>query len=164
MLYAPAYREKYAGFLRLDFPRIPFTADRELFAALAALGGRLVALHLLTSPELDPPAARFEGAGDGRVARGKGLRYDADAQRVYINETQYFAPVPADVWAYQIGGYQVCHKWLKDRQERQLSLDEIRTYCRIVTALARTIEIQGELDALYGAVEAVALVDLAQGR
>ncbi len=153
VLYAPAYRAKYAQFLRLDFPRIPFTADRALFAALAGLGGRLVALHLLESAELDQPAARFEGAGDSRVAKSKGLRYDPAAAQVYINAGQYFAPVPAAVWGYQVGGYQVCHKWLKDRQERQLSLDEIRTYCRIVSALGRTLALQGEIDALYGAVE-----------
>lgn len=146
--------------LRLDFPRIPFTTNRELFAALAALGGRLVGLHLLKSAELDPPAARFEGAGDSRVAKTKGLRYDPATERVYINATQYFAPVPAEVWAYQVGGYQVCHKWLKDRQERQLSLDEIRAYCRIVTALARTIEVQGEIDALYAAAEGSALAQM----
>ena len=153
VLYAPAYRAKYAQFLRLDFPRIPFTADRALFAALAGLGGRLVALHLLKSAELEQPTARFEGAGDSRVAKSKGLRYDPAAARVYINAGQYFAPVPAAVWGYQVGGYHVCHKWLKDRQERQLSLDEIRTYCRIVSALGRTLALQAEIDALYGAVE-----------
>ena len=63
VLYAPAYREKYAEFLRMDFPRVPFTADAELFQKLAALGARLTALHLLKSPELDPPACRFDGAG-----------------------------------------------------------------------------------------------------
>ncbi|MCS6938441.1 MAG: hypothetical protein NZM94_04170 [Roseiflexus sp.] len=127
--------------------------------ALASLGGRLVELHLLRSPDLDPPLARFEGAGDSRVAKGKRLRYDAETQRVYVNETQYFAPVPLEVWNYQIGGYQVCHKWLKDRVERQLSLDEVRTYCRAVTALARTLAIQAEIDALYDDIETTALPD-----
>ena len=156
VLYAPTYREKYAGFLRLDFPRIPFSADPEVFGALAALGGRLVALHLLKSPDLDPPAARFDGQGDGRVARsqGQGFRYDAEGQRVYINPTQYFAPVPLEVWEYQVGGYQVCEKWLKDRHERRLELEDVRTYCRIVTALKCTIELQQEIDALYPAAEA----------
>jgi len=57
------------------------------------------------------------------------------------------------VWTYRIGGYQVCEKWLKDRRERRLELDDIRTYCRIVTALKRTIEIQEEINALYPALE-----------
>ena len=156
VLYAPSYREKYAAFLRSDFPRVPFTADADLFARLAGLGERLAELHLLKSPELNPPACRFEGEGDGRVEKGKkaGLRYDPDAERVYINAEQYFGPVPPEVWEYQVGGYQVCEKWLKDRRERRLELDDIRTYCRIVTALKLTIEIQAEIDEMYPAVEA----------
>ena len=155
VLYAPQYRVKYAEFLRMDFPRIPFAADAELFAKLAGLGARLVGLHLLKSPDLDPPACRFDGEGDGRVAKGRtdGLRYELEEQRVYINATQYFAPVPEPVWMYQVGGYQVCEKWPKDRRERRLELDDIRTYCRIVTALARTMEIQQQIDALYPDVE-----------
>jgi len=155
VLYAPAYREKYVEFLRMDFPRIPFTSDGTLFLKLAALGERLTGLHLLTSPELNPPACRFEGEGDYRVGKGKteGLRYDPAEQRVYINAAQHFAPVPDAVWAYRIGGYQVCEKWLKDRRERRLELDDIRTYCRIVTALKRTIDIQAEINALYPEIE-----------
>jgi predicted helicase len=154
VLYAPTYREKYAEFLRLDFPRIPFTSDYELFKQMAELGKRLVELHLLQSPELDPPIARFQGEGDGKVQTGKkGLRYDAERERVYINEGQYFEGVPPAVWEYQIGGYQVCQKWLNDRADRQLSLDDIRTYCRLTTALSKTIETQIEIDGLYQTVE-----------
>ena len=54
-----------------------------------------------------------------------------------------------EVWNYQIGGYQVCDKWLKDRKGRELSLDEIKTYCKIVTALSKTIELQKEIDKNY---------------
>jgi len=155
VLYAPAYREKYAAFLRMDFPRVPFTADAKLFRKLATLGEKLVALHLLKSPDLDPPACRFEGEGDSRVGRDRktGLRYDPDLERVYINAAQHFAPVPEAVWTYKIGGYQVCEKWLKDRRERRLELDDIRTYCRIVTALGLTIAIQAEIDTLYPDIE-----------
>nr|MBC7245341.1 DUF559 domain-containing protein [Chloroflexota bacterium] len=155
VLYAPTYREKYADFLRLDFPRIPFTSEAALFAELTALGERLVALHLLRSPDLDQPTCRFEGTGDGRVVK---LAYDALTERVSINPTQYFAPVPLEVWEYTIGGYQVCEKWLKDRQGRNLTLDEIRTYCRVVTALKKTIEVQEEIDGLYPRVEQAPLL------
>lgn len=155
VLYATSYRERYFDFLKTDFPRIPFTADRELFRRLAALGKRLSELHLLRSPELDPPAARFYGEGDSTVAknRAKGFRYEPEQQRVYINATQYFEPVPPELWEYAIGGYQVPEKWLKDRRERKLSVEEIRTYCRIITALQKTVEIQEEIDALYSGVE-----------
>jgi hypothetical protein len=155
VLYAETYREKYADFLRRDFPRIPFTADLALFQNMATLGGRLVDLHLLRSKELDPPAARFQGEGDNRVAgtKAKGFSYESKQERVYINKSQYFEPVPLELWEYQIGGYQVLAKWLKDRRDRVLSLEEIKTYCRIVTAIQKTIEIQEEIDALYPDVE-----------
>ncbi|MDD5556783.1 MAG: N-6 DNA methylase [bacterium] len=155
VLYAPGYRTKYAEFLKMDFPRIPFTADARLFKKLATLGEKLVGLHLLKSPDLDPPACRFDGEGNNRVEKDRknGVRYDAKTKCVYINAAQHFAPVPEAVWAYQVGGYQVCEKWLKDRKERRLELDDIRSYCRIVTALGRTIELQSEIDALYPEAE-----------
>jgi hypothetical protein len=57
------------------------------------------------------------------------------------------------VWEHQIGGYQVLDKWLKDRKKRILSTEDIKHYCRVVTALARTIEIQAEIDILYPEIE-----------
>lgn len=155
VLYVPAYRSAYADFLRIDFPRIPLPAELSPFEAVATFGKRLVALHLLESPELDSPRVRFEGDGDNRTARKKsdGFAYDPDTERVGINATQYFAPIPTVLWDYRIGGYQVLEKWLKDRKDRRLSTDDIQIYCRIATALAKTIDIQIELDDLYPRIE-----------
>jgi hypothetical protein len=69
------------------------------------------------------------------------------AGRVYINAEQYFDGVPASVWNYQIGGYQVANKWLKDRKGRLLTFDELQHYQRIISALAETIRLQAEIDA-----------------
>jgi len=155
ILHAPTYRTKYAEFLRTDFPRVPFTRVETVFAQVARFGARLTALHLLDSPELDTPTCRFEGDGDVVVARTKsqGFRYDPGEQRLYINKTQYFSPVPPQVHDYRIGGYQVCDKWLKDRKDRRLDLDDIRTYCRMVTAIGVTLRIQEEINNLYSETE-----------
>ena len=154
-MHAPAYRKKYAEFLRTDFPRVPFTMDAELFSQLAGFGKRLTDLHLLKSLELDPPACRFEGQGSGRVVRTKaqGFRYDRETRRMYINETQCFSPVSDKVYEHRIGGYQVCDKWLKDRRDRDLNHHDIRTYCRIVTAIQHTLATQRQIDKLYPAIE-----------
>jgi hypothetical protein len=155
VLFSQVYKNRYSDLLIRDFPRIPFTENVDVFNKMAKYGNRLAKLHLLESNEINPPIVQFDISGENNVNRGrtKGLRYDPDQRRVFINETQFFAPVPPEVWEYQIGGYQVCEKWLKDRYDRRLSLDEIQTYCRIVTALARTIEIQEEIDKLYPLVE-----------
>ena len=150
VLYSETYRTKYAEFLKIDFPRMPFTKDYNLFKKMSDYGKMLADLHLLKSTELDSPIARFQGKGDYRV---KKLKYDDKTGVLYINKEQYFEGISQDVWSYQIGGYQVCDKWLKDRKDRVLSLDEIQTYCRIVTAIQKTIEIQKELDAIYDRIE-----------
>jgi len=150
VLYSETYRTKYAEFLKIDFPRVPFTKDYKLFRKMAEYGKRLVDLHLLKSGELDSPIARFQGKGDNRVEKPK---YDDKAKRVYISKEQYFEGISQDAWSYQIGGYQVCDKWLKDRKERILTLDEIQTYCRIVTAILKTMEIQKVIGKVYEDVE-----------
>jgi len=113
-------------------------------------GKKLVDLHLLRSMELDPPVAKFQGKGDDKVGK---LRYDEKEERVYINQSRYFEGIAKEVWQYQIGGYQVCDKWLKDRKGKPLSLDDMKHYCRIVTSLRKTIEIQEEIDNIYPEVE-----------
>ncbi|MCG3196742.1 MAG: N-6 DNA methylase [Candidatus Omnitrophica bacterium] len=155
ILYSETYRRKFAEFLKRDFPRIPFPTSRKTFKALASLGERLVRIHLLESTELDPPLARFEGAGDGRIGknRGEGFRYEEGEQRLYINKRQHFAPVPPEVWNFQIGGYQVCEKWLKDRRERKLDLLDVQTFCRILTAMGLTQRIQSDIDKVFPMVE-----------
>lgn len=150
VLYSETYRTKYAEFLKIDFPRVPFTKDYKLFRKMAEYGKRLVDLHLLKSEELDSPIARFQGKGDNRVEKPK---YDYKTGRVYINKEQYFEGVSQGAWSYQIGGYQVCDKWLKDRKGRILTLDEIQTYCRIVTAIQETREVQKAIDEVYEEVE-----------
>jgi len=150
VLYSETYRTKYAEFLKIDFPMVPFTKDYKLFKKMSEYGNRLVNLHLLKSQELDSPIARFQGKGDNRAEKPK---YDDKVGRIYINKEQYFEGIAEEEWEYQIGGYQVCDKWLKDRKDRILSLDEIQTYCRIVTAIKKTIDIQAAIDEVYEEIE-----------
>jgi len=150
VLHASDYRTKYAEFLKTDFPRIPHTKDRDLFRKLAALGTRLVELHLIKSSGINKPICRFQGKGDNRVEK---QAYNQKEKRVYINKTQYFEGVEPEIWSATIGGYQVLDKWLKDRGQRILSLEDIKHYCRVVTALAKTIAIREEIDQFYPEVE-----------
>jgi predicted helicase len=143
VLYSAAYRTRYAEFLKTDFPRIPFTKDRDTFIKLVGLGQQLIDLHLMRSPELDNPISRFCGKGDSAVTR---IEYDADRGCVTINPTQYFDNVAPDLWSYQIGGYQVLAKWLKDRKGRFLTATDTQHYSRIVTALARTLSLQSNME------------------
>ncbi len=150
VMYSTVYRKKYAEFLKIDFPKIPFTSDFKLFQKLSSLGEKLAGLHLLYSKLLNKPVSKFEGSGDSGIEK---VTYDPKTKRVNINSSQYFSGVKSEVWEYQIGGYKVCKKWLKDRKSRKLSLDEVQTYCKIITALSYTIEIQNQVDKIYNDVE-----------
>jgi type I restriction-modification system DNA methylase subunit len=148
VLYSNAYREKYAEFLKIDFPRIPFTSDHKLFLQMAELGSELAALHLLKSKALNNPIAKYRGSGEDLI--GKPV-YDEERQIVFINPTKYFEGISREVWEYHIGGYQVMQKYLKDRKDRQMS--DPATYCRIATAISITIEIQQKLAPLFEQLE-----------
>ncbi|MCD6101244.1 MAG: DNA methyltransferase, partial [Candidatus Marinimicrobia bacterium] len=150
VLYCPTYRERYQEFLRIDFPKIPLPPSAEAFEKFAEIGHRLVELHLLRAPELSNPVAKFHGEGDCVVQK---IKYDPQKRRVWINKTQYFSPVEPEWWEYHIGGYQVLEKWLKDRRRRRLSLEESQTYCKIITAIEKTVELQGRLREIYRRLE-----------
>jgi len=149
VLYSNIYRRKYAEFLKSDFPRIPFCEDYSLFIAMGKLGEKLVGLHLMESDKLNKPAVKFEGKGDNLVTK---VEYNQKENLVYINPTRHFGPVGSDVWEYQIGGYQVLAKWLKDRKGKRLSLENIKHYCRIATAIKETIAIQKKIDTVCSAI------------
>ncbi len=52
------------------------------------------------------------------------------------------------VWEFQIGRYQVLHKWLKDRKGRKLSFDDLFHYQKDVVALKETMRLVKEIDDL----------------
>lgn len=160
IFYSPTYRLRYAEQLKIDFPRLPLTADKELFAKLAALGNELVNLHLLGENPLDKTKTIFDDSEkwgikidgeklanlpDWQVAD---IHYDEKNKRVYVNKGQYFESVEKEVWEFMMGGYQVCEKWLKDRKkaERVLSTEDIRHYMKIVVALRETMRIMKKID------------------
>ncbi|MFY9515517.1 MAG: type ISP restriction/modification enzyme, partial [Dysgonamonadaceae bacterium] len=78
--------------------------------------------------------------------------------RIYINKNKYFDNISPEVWNYHIGGYQVLQKYLRDRKGR--FMDDPRHFCRIITALTKTIEIQEQLDDIYMEVETDLLDEL----
>ncbi len=152
VFHAPTYRARYAEFLKIDFPRLPLTSDADLLRALCGLGQRLVALHLMEVFSKSVVLG-FPVKGNNVVERveyqepsNANGQTDGEQGRVYINKTQYFSNVPPDVWAFHVGGYQVCHKWLKDRKGRVLTYADIQHYQRVVGALAETITLMEQVD------------------
>lgn len=179
IFHSPTYRERYAEFLKIDFPRLPLTNDLLLFNKLAQLGADLVALHLHEddyaaaswnlegeeSPLANPGVTFVEGTDGRAVGKFSHNNYLPPLSdgllpvpgRVYLDSSKkagisFFEGVAEEVWNFQIGGYQVMHKWLYDRRAkgkepgRVLTDEDIRHYPRIAAALRETIRLMTEID------------------
>jgi predicted helicase len=144
VLHSPTYRSRYSAFLKIDFPRLPLTANLELFRTLARLGGELTALHLLESPRLARPMTEFIGGRNPEVEK---VSWSRDTVWVDKSQTAGFRGVREHVWNFHIGGYQVCEKWLKDRKGRKLTKDDITHYQKIVVAISETARLMKEIEA-----------------
>ena len=70
--------------------------------------------------------------------------------QVWFNDTTYFDNIPKDIWDYQIGGYQVLDKWLKERKKHNYILNgtDLQHFIKVCNVLAETIKIQKEIDDL----------------
>lgn len=164
VLFSNIYRETYAESLTIDFPRIPFTADYDLFNQVSRLGKGLLNVHLLKSPELQDTFSTFDITGENRVQRSK-IRFVTPAEilkpgqlpdakgNFYINETQYFSNIPRELWDYVLCGYPVLYKWLKSRNGLNLTAGDISHFITIARALQLTIRYQHEIDQLYKEIE-----------
>ena len=156
VFHSPRYRERYEAQLKLDFPRVQLPGSAELFRKLAEAGHELLVLHVLESLELDDfittytgprnPEVGRVGWSDGTVWLDAGKTSAREGHRATRPGTIGFHGVPEEVWDFHIGGYQVCHKWLKDRKGRTLSDEDIAHYQKIVVALTETIRIMAEID------------------
>ncbi len=146
VLHSPAYREKYKEFLKTDFPRVPYPEDNKSFWRLAALGGKLRKCHLMDTSNGFKCHTTYPENGDNTVGK---IRWGTDGDgkgRVWVNDTQYFGQVPLVAWELYMGGYRPAQKWLKDRKETTLDCDDIEHYQKIITALAETVVLVGEID------------------
>lgn len=141
ILHMPGYRQKYAEFLKTDFPRIPWPKTPAAFWATSDLGGELRRLHLMDAVAVGTPSYPFTGEGNALVDKPR----FADG-KVWINAHQSFEDVPEVAWGFYIGGYQPAQKWLKDRKGRTLSFDDIKHYQKIIKVLVETDRVMKLLD------------------
>ena len=146
VLHSPLYREKYKEFLKVDFPRIPYPKNADEFEHFKECGHQLRELHLMHN--VPKSKVTFDVIGNNKVESIRPIpnKDDGYSYSIYINDTQYFAPVPTVAWDMYIGGYQPAQKWLKDRKGRELSTEEIEHYEQIIRVLLETKRIMDSID------------------
>ncbi|GAA9627186.1 DNA methyltransferase [Helicobacter pylori] len=151
LLYSPNYRKRYEGFLKIDYPKILFTENKDLFRTLSLLGIELIGLHVLNQESLNHSFEKLKDATIGesgyieaheRNPIIKNPSHNEPEKRLYINHSAYFRGVSQEIYDYMIGGYGVLDKYLKSHKNESCDFDRVSN---IIKVIARTIEIQKTL-------------------
>jgi hypothetical protein len=103
-------------------------------------------------------AVEREYTTDERAALGERLGELGETTfDVFLNERAYWRNIPARVWSYTLGGYQVVKKWLSYRDcdllGRGLNLDEVEYVRDLVRRIAALRILGPTLDSNYAAVK-----------
>jgi hypothetical protein len=108
--------------------------------------------------------ARYERESIEGVAAAMGLSLEGmlallgeSTADVYLNDKVYWRNIPARVWNYTIGGYQVIKKWLSYREfefvGRPLSPEEVREVMSMARRIAAILLFEPALDANYQTIK-----------
>ncbi|PCC74404.1 hypothetical protein SAMN02745121_04503 [Nannocystis exedens] len=148
LVHSPTYRTRYGPAIREDFARVPIAAAPGLVRALVRSGERLVGLHLLETARSEDGLAEWTGPQEGVV---EAVTWSEGHVFLDRARARGFAGVPAAVWAFEVGGYAPCEKWLKARRGRTLTAEEVRHYRVMVAALQATLAVMEEVDRVIAA-------------
>jgi hypothetical protein len=128
------------AFKEADFVSVPAVTAGWAHAGkggVTMLGKGLIVARPYDQAELD--AIADAGKARGLSAKAVLALLGPDTRDVYLNETAYWRNVPANVWEYFIGGYQVIKKWLSYRESKLLGRSLRPDEARYVTEMARRI-------------------------
>jgi predicted helicase len=149
ILSCVSYRKRYVSLLKIDFPRVPIPTQKTLFAEVSKLGSRLISLQLLEEKIALIEQPKYFGSKEALVNRvyhkDDVLWIDSSAKEPN-NATSGFSGVSGDVFRFELGGYQICEKWFKDRRGQSLSQEERDHARKMLASISKIIAIQAEID------------------
>ena len=100
----------------------------------------------------------MEGAAEAGLSEEEAFRrLGGKPFDVYMNDVGYWRNVPARVWGYYVGGYQVIKKWLSYRERevlgRDLSTAEVNEVRDMARRIAALLLLEPVLDENYNSVK-----------
>lgn len=140
------YRETFAEQLQIDYPKIPFTNNFDLFKKVSEIGKSLTEFHLLTSKDLSSPFIKYNGKGNSKVTD---INYIEASGELYINENQFFSGVSKEIWEFEVGKNKPVQRWIKNLKDKELDLNQTIEFSKICYAIGLTFDKQKEIDKLY---------------
>ncbi len=157
ILHDPVYCKEYQQYLCRDFPKIPvinetieqmatgsFGVSEDQFKQYVDIGGKLRKIHLMQNKVSADLGIVPNTPGDLNIDT---VKYKNGT--LNINKSKQITGIPAEVWEYQIGGYQVIDKWLKEHKGEELTIDSFTHLSNIVGALSETIKLVEQLAEMH---------------
>ena len=111
------YTERFATELQSPGPRVPLTADAQLFAEIAAHGRALIHLHTNgtrfqeSPPPFNAPAVAWRNEPTRPPATIRECIHDSEHEELTVADG-VLTGVPAEVWGFNVSGMPVLRKWL----------------------------------------------------
>lgn len=112
---------------------------------MCALGQRLIEIHTGDVAPKQLQLFEFVGSFEKSIARPW---HEDGTIWLDAEKTFGFSGVPISVWNLEVGGYQVCEKWLKDRKNRKLSKSDCDQFICVLATLSETLKIQDSIDSV----------------
>ena len=110
-LHHPDYREKFAGNLKRELPRLPFAPD---FQAFTSAGKQLARLHL-EYETLEPYGLQWIESDDVPLSyRIDRMKLSKDKTALIVNDSLTLTGIPPDVSAYRLGNRSAL-EWVIDQ-------------------------------------------------
>ncbi len=159
VLHHPAYRERYAGNLKRQLPRVPFAPD---FHAFAEAGRELAALHVGYESAEKYPLREAEAEGEKMQWRVGKMKFSKDKTALRYNAFLRLEGIPEEAHRYRLG-HRSALEWLVDqyrvRRYKRYGITHdpndpsdrwhiVRRVKQVTTVSLRTVEIVEALPAL----------------
>ena len=156
ILYSPTYRDRYYEYLKIDYPKIPFTNNLDTFVKLSRIGKELIDLHLMKNiPNYEDIFLDFTSSGNSKncsfIIKNMQSKERYKNQKIFLNDDIYISGVTEAIWNYKIGGYQVLDKWIKgssksgSRIDKELTREDFEHLIDICQIIKKTIELENNL-------------------
>ena len=118
--------------------------SEEAFRAYVTVGEKLRKRHLMQTKilaDLEITPATPQDLEIGSIKYQDGI--------LHLNANKRIKGIPAEVWEYRIGGYQVLDKWFKSHKGEIMTMNDFDHVAHVVGLLGETINLRDELRKLH---------------
>jgi len=152
VMHSPIYRKKYLEFLKVDFPSVPFTKNKDIFFKYAKLGQQLIDLHLMKYiPDDKKIRAEYNSNLTFPFVIDK-IVYEDDTFYLHTTTKELIkiTGISKEIHDFEIGSYKPIEKWLKYRKKDKVPLEskDIEHIINIAIVMKNTIVTMNEIESL----------------